>query len=338
MARYVGLDVGTAYTRIWTYEKGILLRSPTAAAMDSQSHDVVALGVEARRMLGKTPENILTFRPVRDGVVTDLEVTARMLEAFFENKRLRSTLRRPSILLAVPYRITEVESLAAENAVMSAGAKAVAQVPAVFAAAAGAGLRVKSPRGSMILSIGGGLTEVAVISAGGIISARSAKMAGERVDMAIIQYLKHRRNLLIGDATAEALKIRIGTADPSYDRGEMEVCGLDPETGLASRKMITSREVCEAMMPSLDAMARMALSTLENVPPEISGDVHAFGIMLCGGMALLPGLPQALARRTGLRVTLAKDPMDCVIRGIGMIIQNPTIWSNELQDRIRTLL
>ena len=342
MARYVGLDLGTAYTRIWTLENGIVLRSPTAAAMDSQTHQLVALGAEARRMLGKTPENILTFRPVRDGVVTDLEVTARMLDAFFANKKLRTTLRRPAVLLATPYRITEVEQLAVENAIMSAGARAVAQVPAIFAAATGANLRVTSPRGCMILSVGGGITEAAVISAGGIISARSAKMAGERFDMAIINYLKHRRNLLIGDATAEALKVRVGVADPtaapSLKEGEMEVCGRDSVTGLAARKVVSSQEIYEALAPSLDAVARIALSALENVPPEISGDVQTFGIMLCGGSALLPGLAKAIARRTGLRVTLAADPLDCVIRGLGMIIRKPTIWGDELQDRIRSIL
>jgi rod shape-determining protein MreB len=318
MARYVGLDLGTSYTRIWTLENGTVLRSPTAAAMDSQTHQLVALGAKARQMLGKTPENILTFRPIRDGVVTDLEVTARMLDAFFTNKKLRTTLRRPAVLLATPYRITEVEQVAAENAIMSAGARAVAQVPAIFAAAAGSNLHVTSPRGCMILSVGGGITEAAVISSGGIISARSAKMGGERFDMAIMNYLKKNRNLLIGGATAEFLKMQVGVADPSASpvlkEGVLEVCGRDSITGLA------------------------ALSALENVQPEISGDVHTFGIMLCGGSALLPGLPQAIARRTGLRVTLAANPQDCVIQGLGRIIQKPTLWGDELQDRIRSIL
>jgi rod shape-determining protein MreB len=342
MARYVGLDLGTSYTRIWTLENGTVLRSPTAAAMDSQTHQLVALGAKARQMLGKTPENILTFRPIRDGVVTDLEVTARMLDAFFTNKKLRTTLRRPAVLLATPYRITEVEQVAAENAIMSAGARAVAQVPAIFAAAAGSNLHVTSPRGCMILSVGGGITEAAVISSGGIISARSAKMGGERFDMAIMNYLKKNRNLLIGGATAEFLKMQVGVADPSASpvlkEGVLEVCGRDSITGLAARKVVSSQEIYEALSLSMDAVARIALSALENVQPEISGDVHTFGIMLCGGSALLPGLPQAIARRTGLRVTLAANPQDCVIQGLGRIIQKPTLWGDELQDRIRSIL
>ena len=177
MARqFVGLDLGTAHTRIWTPEGGVILRSPSAAAIDSESHRIVALGADARRMLGKTPAGILAFRPIKDGVVSDFEVTSLMLEAFFTEKQIRSTFRRPSVVMATPYRITEVEQLAAENAVLEAGARAVGQIPAIYAAAAGAGLRVLSPRGCMIVNIGAGTTEAAVISAGGIISAKSVKI------------------------------------------------------------------------------------------------------------------------------------------------------------------
>ncbi len=335
MVRYIGLDLGTAYTRIWTAEHGVVLCSPSAAAIDSQTHEVVALAAEARQMLGKTPENILAFRPIRDGVVTDFEVTSLMLEAYFLNKRLCSTFRRPAVLLATPYRITEVERLAAENAVMEAGAKAVAQLPAIYAAAAGAGLRVTSPRGCMILSVGSGITEAAVISAGGIINARSSKVAGERLDMAIVNYLKSHRGLLVGDATAETLKVRIGAADPSIDRGDMQVYGRHIKTGLAAGRTVTTDEICKAISPCLDAIAQIALWALENVPPEISGDVHTFGLMLCGGCALLPGIAGAIARRTGLRVTVARNPLDCVIRGIGMIINRPSLWGEDLRSKTR---
>ena len=335
MARLVGLDLGTSYTRIWVQGRGIVLRCPSAAAIDSQSHEVVALGAEARRMLGKTPEDILAYRPIKDGVITDFEVASRMIGKFFSSKQISSTFNRPVVLLSTPYRITEVERLAVENAVLEAGARAVTQVPAIFAAAAGAGLRVYSPRGSMIVCMGGGITESAVISSGGIISARSLKVAGERFDMAIINYLRNRRDLLVGDTTAEMLKTRLGTADTRIDRGEMTVYGRNVRTGLASSRSITSAEICEAIMPAIDAVARTVLSTLDTVPPEIAGDVYAYGLMLCGGSALLPGLPAVLARKTGLRVTVAREPLDCVTLGLGRIHEHPTLWGEPLEYRLR---
>ena len=330
MARIIGLDLGTTYTRICTPEQGVILRSPTAAAIDSRTHEVMALGHDARKMMGKTPESILAYRPIKDGVVSDFEVTALMLDAYFMKYRLRSTFHRPTVLLAMPYRITEAEKLAAENAVLEAGARDVPQVPAVFAAAVGAGLRVWSPRGCMVLNVGGGITEAAVISAGGIVNARSVRMAGERLDVAIMNYLVTHRRLQIGDSTAETLKNKIGTADRSIRRGQMTVYGLNTGTGLAASMNVTSEEVSEAIAPSVDAIARIALLTLEGVQPEISSDIHSLGIMLTGGCAMIPGLARAISRSTGLRVTVAKDPLDCVITGLGRIIAKPSLWSGEL--------
>lgn len=338
MARqFVGLDLGTAHTRIWTLEGGVILRSPSAAAIDSESHRIVALGADARRMLGKTPAGILAFRPIKDGVVSDFEVTSLMLEAFFTEKQIRSTFRRPSVVMATPYRITEVEQLAAENAVLEAGARAVGQIPAIYAAAAGAGLRVLSPRGCMIVNIGAGTTEAAVISAGGIISAKSVKMAGERFDTTLINYLRSNGELLVGDATAEELKIRVGAALSGIRRESARAYGRHARTGMGASLTVTSDDVFRAVHPAVDAIARIILATLENVPPEISADVHSYGFMLCGGSACLPGIDGALAQATGLRVTMAREPMDCVIRGLGKIIRDNRLWGEGLNLRTRSL-
>ena len=335
MARLVGLDLGSAYTRIWTQDGGIVLRCPSAAAIDSQSHELVAIGADARRMLGKTPQDILAYRPIRDGLVSEFEVAARMVYALFRNKQICSTFNRPVVLLATPYRINQSQQLTAENTVFEGGARAVAQIPAVFAAAVGAGLRVSSPYGSMILNMGAGLSEAAIISSGGIIAAHSIRVGGEKLDAAIANYLKLRRDLVVGLPAAESLKVQIGTAAPRIDRGSMVVYGRNARTGLASRQEIYSAEICEAITPAIDAVARAALSVLENVPPEIASDIHRYGLMLCGGCANLPGLPEALAAKTGLRVTVARHPMDCTVEGLGRILRNPKLWDASLEYRLK---
>ncbi len=335
MARMVGLDLGTTFTRIYTEDGGVILRCPTAAAMDSQTHKLVAIGAQAKKMLGKTPEDILAYRPIREGLVSEFEVAARMVHAMFLNKGLCTTFRRPVVLMATPYRINEVQQLAAENTVFEGGARAVAEVPAIFAAATGAGLRVGSPRGCMVLGIGGGISEAAVISSGGIIAARSVKVAGERFDAAIISYLKQRRNLVVGMPTAEELRITIGTCDARLDRGSMTVYGRNARTGLASRQEVYASEVCEAITPSLSAVMRTALAVLEDVPPEIAADIYTYGLMLTGGCAEMPGLPAFIRRETGLRVTVADRPRDAVIDGLGILLRHPELWGTPLEYRIK---
>ena len=335
MAYMVGLDMGTTYTRIWTQDKGVVLRCPSAAAIDSETHKLVALGVKAKEMLGKTPRDILAYRPIREGLVSEFEVAARMIRAMFQNKQITSTFNRPVVLMATPYRINQVQQLAAENTVFEGGAKAVAQIPAIFAAATGAGLRVSSPRGSMILNMGGGISEVAIISAGGIIAAHSIKVAGERLDSAIINYLKQRRNLIVGASTAEDLRINIGTCDNSLDLGSMKVYGRNARTGLASCQEVYSSEICEAINTTLVAVMKSISAVLEDVPPEIASDVYDYGLMLSGGCALMPGLADAIRRATGLRVTIARNPRDCVINGLGRIIQHPELWGTALEYRLK---
>ena len=335
MARLVGLDIGTTYTRIWTQEGGIVLRCPSVAAIDGQTRRLVALGAEAHRMLGKTPQDILASCPIREGMVSEFDVAARMVHAMFLHKNICSTFNRPAVLLATPYRIDQVHQLAAENTVLEAGAKAVAQVPAIFAAAAGAGLRVESPRGCMILDVGGGLSEAAVISLGGIIAGRSLKVAGDRFDAAIMNYLKQKRNLVVGAPTAESLRVRIGVCDPRIDRGSMAVYGQNARTGLGSRQEVFSTEICEAITPTVAAIANTAMTVLNDVPPAIAADIYDYGIMLTGGCALMPGMKEALARETGLRITVADEPRDSVIRGLGRILRKPELWGTLLEYRYK---
>jgi rod shape-determining protein MreB len=335
MARLVGLDIGSTYTRIWTQEGGIVLRCPSAAAIDGQTRKLVALGEEARKMIGKTPQDILASCPIKEGLVSEFDVAARMVNAMFMNKKICSTFNRPAVLLATPYRIDQVQQLAADNTVLEAGARAVAQIPAIFAAAAGAGLRVASPRGCMILDIGGGLSEAAVISLGGIIAGRSLKVAGERFDAAIINYLKQKRNLVVGAATAEELRIRIGVCEGRIDRGSMTVYGRNARTGLASRQEVFSSEICEAITPAIVAIARTVISIVDEVPPAIAADIYDYGVMLTGGCAMMPGMAEALARETNLRVTLAERPRDSVIYGLGRILDQPALWGTPLEYRLR---
>ena len=335
MPRLVALDLGTTYTRIWVPGRGVILRCPSAAAIDGQTRKLVALGAEAHKMLGKTPQDILASRPIREGVVSEFDVAARMIHAMFRSTKVCSTFNRPAILLATPYCMDQVQQYAAENTVIEAGARAVGQIPAIFAAATGAKLRVASPRGCMVLNIGGGLSESAIISLGGIIAARSLKVAGDRFDTALISYLKQRRNLVVGPTTAEELRVRIGVCDPSMDRGSMTVYGSNARTGQASRQEVFSSEICEAITPAVTAIGRNVLSLLENAPPEIASDVYDLGIMLTGGCAAMPGLPQALHRITGLRVTVAEHPRDCVIHGLGRILEHPKLWGTPLEYRLK---
>ncbi len=335
MPRLIGLDLGTTYTRIWAPERGVILRCPSAAAIDGQTRKLVALGAEAHKMIGKTPQDILASRPIKEGMVSEFDVAARMIHAMFRAKKVCSTFNRPAVLLATPYCIDQVQQYAAENTVIEAGARAVGQIPAIFAAAAGAGLRVASPKGCMVLNIGGGLSESAIISLGGIIAARSLKVAGDRFDAALMSYLKQRRNLVVGATTAEELRVRIGVCDTAYDRGSMTVYGQNARTGLASRQEVFSSEVCEAISPAITAIGRNVLSLLENARHEIASDVYDYGIMLTGGCAEMPGLPEALHRITGLRVTVAPHPRDCVINGLGRILARPGLWGTPLEYRLK---
>lgn len=336
MMNYViGLDLGTHYTRIWKPEEGIVLRCPTAAAIDSRTHHVVALGSEACRMIGKTPEHILAYRPVAEGLITDFEVASRMVTGFFDAKRLCTLFRRPAVIVAAPYYLDQVHQLAVENAVLEAGARSVAIIPGIYAAAAGERLDVRSPRAHLILSVGGGVAEAAVISSGNVIHAKTLRVAGDRLNMAIVSYLKNRYRLLIGESAAEALKLKLGTADPKLDRGQMVVRGRNAISKLAESRAVDARDICEAMTPAIDAVARLAESVVQEAPHELERELYGMGIMLTGGSALLPGLGKALSQKTGMRVVVSQNPQDAVIQGLGRIASHPELMGEPLTFRRR---
>ena len=335
MAKIVGIDLGTANTLICTKAKGIVLRQPSVVAISKSDRELVALGTEARRMLGKTPEGILAFRPLKDGVIADPEVTAKMIRAYFEYTDSISLFTRPYAIVCIPYGVTEVEKRAVEDATFEAGARSVALIEEPLAAAIGTGLRVGGARGSMIVDIGGGTTEVAVISLGGIVASNSLRVAGDEFDEAIIAYLRRRRGILIGDASAELLKKRIGSAHSTADRGELEVCGRSLDNGLGMVLNVQSGEIREAIAPNLEQIVLGIKKTLEQTPPELSADIYDFGIMLTGGGALMRGIDKLIAERTGIKVHVAQRPLDSVCAGILRVIQSEGKMGDLLQYRGR---
>lgn len=336
MAKQIGIDLGTSNTLIYQKDKGIVLRAPSVVSIDRAKDEVIASGRIAKRMLGKTPGNIRALRPLKDGVITDLRVTSMMLRDFFERLDMVSLFNRPSALVCIPYGITEVERRAVEDATFEAGAKNVGLIDEPIAAAVGAGIQVYKARGAMLVDLGGGVSEASVISLGGVVKSNSLRIAGDELDIAIVNYLKQTRNILIGEITAEKLKLRIGTATPDIDRGSMEVCGRDLRTGLAKTVEISSAEVCEAIREPVSEIISMVKQTLEETPPELSADIFDFGIVMVGGGSMLPGIDEAINRRTGVRVIKAKRPIDSVCEGLGkMLRSNRGDFSEFVRYKIR---
>lgn len=321
MAKQIGIDLGTSNTLIFK-DKGIALRAPSVVSIDRYTHEVIAAGRSAKQMLGKTPGNLLALRPLKDGVITDLEVTSLMLHDFFTRLDLSSYFNRPSALVCMPYGVTEVERRAVEDATMEAGAKYVGLIDEPIAAAVGAGIKVHKARGAMLIDLGGGVSETAVISLGGIVQSNSLRTAGDELDLAIVNHLKQTRNILIGEITAELLKKRIGSAIAGIDRGSMEVCGRDLQTKLAKTIEVTSSEIRAAIREPLAEIITMVKQTLEETPPELAADIFDFGIVMVGGGSLLPGIDQAIQKHTGIRVTIAQKPMDCVCLGLGRMLHS----------------
>ncbi|MBO5938862.1 MAG: rod shape-determining protein [Clostridia bacterium] len=316
MAKMVGVDLGTANTLICMKGAGIVVRSPSVVAINKDSREIITQGNEAKRMLGKTPTGILAFRPMKDGVISDAEVTAGMLRNYFVHIGALSTFSRPIVVACVPYGVTSVEKQAVEDAMFEAGARKVDLIEEPLAAALGVGLNVRGPQGMMIVDIGGGTTEVAVISMGGIVASNSLRVAGDELDEAIVASLRKTRGLLIGPATAELLKLRLGSAHREIDRGSLTVSGMNLQRRMGEMVEISSQEVREALSESLDQIIFVIQQTLEQTPPELSSDLYDFGIVLTGGGALLPGLARLISERTGVRVQIAKRPMESVCAGL----------------------
>ncbi len=313
----IGIDLGTANTLVYMRAKGIVMREPSVVAVDLKRDEVMAVGKEAKEMIGRTPGSISAIRPLKDGVIADFDVTAAMLRHFIKAALKSTWARRPRIIVCIPSGVTEVERRAVEDAARQAGAKDVELIAEPMAAAIGAGLQVEEAAGCMVVDIGGGTSEIAVISLGDIVTFCSVRTAGDDFDDAIISYIKKKYNLLIGERTAEDIKINIGSAFAYEAEGEMEVKGRNLVDGLPKNITITAEEVREALADPVTIIVDAIRSTLERTPPELSADIITNGIMLTGGGALLRGLDKLISHETGMPVHVAEDALDCVATGTG---------------------
>jgi rod shape-determining protein MreB len=317
----MGIDLGTANTLVYVKGQGIVLGEPSVVAIDKETRRVIAVGSEGKDMIGRTPGNIVAIRPMKDGVIADFDITEKMLKHFIKKVHNRRHLAFPRVAICVPSGITPVEERAVTESALSAGAKKVYTIEEPMAAAIGAGLPVQEAQGCMIVDIGGGTTEVAVISLGGIVFCKSVRVAGDDMDQAIIQHLKRTYNMVIGERTAEDIKINIGSAFPIKDELEMQVKGRDQVMGLPKILTITSEEIREALTEPIGAIVDAVRVTLERTPPELSADIVDRGVVLAGGGALVRGLDQLLSKETGLHVTVAEDPLTAVVLGTGKYLE-----------------
>jgi len=313
----IGIDLGTATTLVYVKGKGIVLCEPSVVAIRRGTSQVLAVGEEAKRMLGRTPGNIVAIRPMKDGVITDFEITEAMLRHFIKRVRHRRFQLRPRIVIAIPSGITEVEKRAVKEAAERAGARDVILIEEPVAAAIGVGLPISEPIGNMIIDVGGGTTEIAVISLKGIVFSKSIRIGGDEMDEAIIEYLKKTYNLLVGERTAEQIKIKIGSAYPMEEEMTMEVKGRDLVAGLPKIVTITSEEVREALQEPIRAILEITRVSLERTPPELAADLIDQGIVMAGGGSLLRGLDKLISEETGLPVHIADDPLTAVANGTG---------------------
>lgn len=317
----MGIDLGTANTLVYVKGKGIIIREPSVVALKDNSSDVMAVGAEAKRMIGRTPGNIVAVRPMKDGVIADFDVTEAMLRYFITRAHKRTRLVRPRIIICVPSGVTEVEKRAVLDAAQQAGARKAYLIEEPMAAAIGSELPVNEPVGNMIVDIGGGTTEVAVISLGGIVSSRSIRIGGDEMDESIIQYIKRKYNIMIGERTAEEIKMEIGAAKPEYLNEKMDIRGRDLVSGLPKNIEINSEEISKAISEPVQSIVEAVKITLEKTPPELSADVMDFGIILTGGGALLNGMDKLLSDKTQIPVHIADEPLDCVAKGTGIALE-----------------
>jgi len=318
----MGIDLGTANTLVYVKGQGIVLSEPSVVAINNTTKKVKAVGNDAKDMIGRTPGNIIAIRPMKDGVIADFEVTESMLRYFIHKVHNRRRLVLPRVAVCVPSGITNVEKRAVIESALEAGAKQVFTIEEPMAAAFGAGLPVEEPQGCMIVDIGGGTTEVAVISLGGIVFCKSIRTAGDELDQAIIQHLKRTYNMMIGERTAEEIKIKVGSAFPIKEELEMQVRGRDQVMGLPKILTITSEEIREALKEPVSAMVDAVRVTLERTPPELAADIVDRGLVLAGGGALLRGLDQLISKETGLHVAIAEDPLTAVVIGTGKYLES----------------
>ncbi|UKS27724.1 rod shape-determining protein [Paenibacillus sp. HWE-109] len=327
----LGIDLGTANTLVYVKGRGIIVREPSVVALRTDTKTIEAVGDAAKKMIGRTPGNIRAIRPMKDGVIADFETTATMIRYFLRQAQKQRWLfqRHPNVMVCVPSGITAVEKRAVEDATKQAGAREAYTIEEPFAAAIGADLPVWEPTGSMVVDIGGGTTEVAVISLGGIVTSRSIRIAGDEMDEAIIQYIKRTYNLMIGERTSETLKMEIGSALPMEKPETLEIRGRDLVSGLPKTMSVSSDEITDSLQDTVNAIVEAVKVTLEKCPPELSADIMDRGIVLTGGGALLRNLDRLLARETGMPVLVAENPLDCVAIGTGRALENIHLFKNK---------
>ncbi|OMF50213.1 rod shape-determining protein [Paenibacillus rhizosphaerae] len=318
----IGIDLGTANVLIHVKGRGVVLNEPSVVTIESDTQKVLAVGEEARRMVGRTPGNIVAIRPLRDGVIADFAITEAMLKYFISSVGGRSWSSRPRILICAPTNITSVEQKAIREAAERSGAKDVFLEEEPKAAAIGAGMDIYQPSGNMVVDIGGGTTDVAVLSMGDVVTASSIKMAGDKFDEAIVKYIKNKYKLLIGERTSEDIKIKVGTVRPGGRQDEIDIRGRDMVSGLPLTVTVSSNEVQEALWEPVSMIVAAAKSVLERTPPELSADIIDRGVILTGGGALLDGLDELLAKELHVPVLIAEDPMHCVVKGTGLMLDH----------------
>ncbi|AEV67055.1 rod shape-determining protein [Acetivibrio clariflavus] len=320
----IGIDLGTASVLVYIKGKGIVLREPSVVAIDKNTNKLLAVGEEARRMLGRTPGNIVAIRPLRDGVISDYDITERMLKYFINKVCGNNFLKlvRPRIIVCVPSGVTEVEKRAVKDAAMQAGARKTYLIEEPIAAAIGAGIDISKACGSMVIDIGGGTSDIAVISLGGTVVSSSIKVAGDKFDEAIVRYMRKKHNIMIGERTAEELKINIGTVYPRVQEVTMDIRGRNLVSGLPKTITVTSSEIMEALEEPVSSIVETVHSVLERTPPELAADISDRGIVMTGGGSLIYGLDKLIQEKTGINVIVADDAVSCVALGTGKALEN----------------
>jgi len=320
----IGIDLGTASVLVYIKGKGIVLREPSVVAIDKNTNKLLAVGEEARRMLGRTPGNIVAIRPLRDGVISDYDITERMLKYFINKVCGNNFLKlvRPRIIVCVPSGVTEVEKRAVKDAAMQAGARKTYLIEEPIAAAIGAGIDISKACGSMVIDIGGGTSDIAVISLGGTVVSSSIKIAGDKFDEAIVRYMRKKHNIMIGERTAEELKINIGTVYPRVQEVTMDIRGRNLVSGLPKTITVTSSEIMEALEEPVSSIVETVHSVLERTPPELAADISDRGIVMTGGGSLIYGLDKLIQEKTGINVIVADDAVSCVALGTGKALEN----------------
>ena len=326
MSDDMGIDLGTANTLVHCKEKGIIIREPSVVAVEVDTNEVLAIGAEAKRMIGRTPGNIVAIRPMKDGVIADYEITQSMLKHFIKKAMGSRSFVRPRILVGVPSGVTEVEKRAVIDATIEAGAREAYLIEEPMAAAIGAGLPVQEASGSMVVDIGGGTCEVAVISLGGIVVSKSVRTGGDAIDAAIVRYIRKMFNLLIGERTAESIKIEIGTAMRVDNPPTMEVRGRDLVSGLPKNITVNANHVCEAVDEPVSIIVDAVRNTLERTPPELSADIIDRGIVMTGGSSMLRNLDRLLSQETGMPVFVSDEALNCVALGTGIAVENVDVY------------